>query len=109
MKFEELDKGSQDGFIHLVESEIFKFLDKKGIKEYTMPTIQEYIDFFNKYDEEYEFNEYESIESIVESRYLKMMKISFDYETKKVVLNVYDNDIDYDLYDDDYDYDDDMF
>ena len=105
MKFEELDKNFQELLIAPTETEIFNFLDKEGIEEYIMPTRQEYINFFNEYDEDYEIGEDGIPESIVEPRCHKTMEISFNRETEKVVLNVYDNDTDYDLYDDD----DDMF
>lgn len=101
MKFEELDKNFQESLITPTETEIFNFLDKEGIEEYIMPTRQEYINFFNEYDEDYEIGEDGIPESIVEPRYHKTMEISFNRETEKVVLNVYDNDTDYDLYDDD--------
>lgn len=98
MKFEELDKDNQDWLIISLESEIDRFLEDEGIEEYELPTRQEYITFFNKFDEDYEIGDDGVAESTIESRYHKKMDISFDPKTKKVLLNVYDNDDDYDMF-----------
>ena len=53
MKFEELDNKYQESLIGRIESAIYTYLELSHMDDVELPNKEEYVEFFNSYDEDY--------------------------------------------------------
>lgn len=84
MKFTDLTKDQQNFIIDMLDQAIENRAYELGIQDYEDPTFEEYIEFFNDFDEKYFINE-DGFPEPVENN--NQYLISF--ENGKVVLEVY--------------------
>lgn len=93
MTFSELDKESQDFLINQFNMQIDRKADEEDIDEYSYeyPTLEEYTEFFNNFDENYKMVDGYPV-STVEDEY--HAKYSIDFDNGKVILNTFDSDYD---------------
>lgn len=87
MKFEELDKKCQDNLIGKIESAIYTYLELSHMDgDIELPSQDEYVEFFDLYDEDYEIDQNGFAKSVVPNE----LHSNYDVEIKncKVILKV---------------------
>lgn len=99
MKFKDLSKEQQNFLIDNIDNWIEEAAQVEGIcyENIEFPTLHEYTDFFDNYDEEYIIKD--GYPKSIHDEYHNEFRIEFD-SSGKVILNVYEYDCN--KYDEDY-------
>lgn len=65
LKFEELDIKYQDNLISKIESAIYTYLELSHMDDdVTLPSKEEYVEFFNSYDQDYKIEDDKAISTV---------------------------------------------
>lgn len=89
MKFFELDQNSQDFLIDQLNTRIEEYAQEEGIYDYEELSFDEYVEFFDEFDEDYEMVDGFPKSALLDE-YRKQYSIHF--EDKRVILEVYEVD-----------------
>lgn len=87
MRFEELDSKYQNNLINKIESAIYTYLELSHMDDdIELPSHEEYVEFFDLYDETYEIDEKGVAKSVVPND----LHSNYDIEIKncKIILKV---------------------
>ena len=85
MKFEELDSRYQESLIGRIESAIYTYLELSHMDDVEMPNKEEYVEFFNCYDEDYKIENDKAVSTVPNELH---SNYDIDIKNSKIILKV---------------------